>query len=365
MIHIKLLGQPTSTFYYVKEMLIKEARKAEIDLSIEEILEWKKILEEEIPAIPTVRVNNHISKTLFANDDVDSFIKEVSEAIFKEENFGVMRKIIVPSDFSETAANAFAYAQGMAKTLNGVIKVVHAYHPVVVDVDGGVYINHDLELQRRKHLQDFVENANKKWSGSTRDRPLVDQEFVTGPVVEQIVELCKIDSDAFVVVGSTGAGGALKKMFGSVTKGLARRCPNPVLVVPPECGYRCIRKLAYAFDSIEVDRKVIAYLSQFAGAFNADLNLVHVVDDNGPSIDAYELFDLWKQNYPKSRLALEEISGESIADSLQKYAEEQSIDVVAMTHRQRGFFQDLFHKSISGDLIGKATAPVLVMQENL
>ena len=360
MVHLKLLGQPTSTYEFVKRMLLSRAEKANIKLVISEVQEWEKIIEAGVPAIPTIKVNDHLSFTLLQGEDVNDFINKVSESILKEENFGIMKKIVLPIDFSEASSNAFDYALELAQIVNGVIKVIHAYEYVAMDAASSIYINEKIDLDKGQEISDFIKDARRRWSGTKHEIPLIDHELRLGPVVDEVLAVCEAQSEALIVIGSSGRGDALKRWFGSTTTSLVKRCTRPVLVIPPKVKFEKIQRIAYAYDALAMDKSAIDYLARFARFFDAELHLVHVATEK-PPVNSYDLLQLWKNNYPKTRLFLHEIEGDDIYTSLSDFVKEQEINMVAMTTRKHGFFENLFYESLARKMTVECEFPLMVL----
>ena len=109
MTHIKLYGQPTSVYEYLKSILQEEAKKAGIQIELEEIQDVQQIIDNSIESIPTVQINDN-ERFQLKMESVQHLAEEARLALLRAENFGNMKQLIVPVDFSSTASNALDYA---------------------------------------------------------------------------------------------------------------------------------------------------------------------------------------------------------------------------------------------------------------
>ena len=360
MVNLKLYGKPSSVYEYVKMMMIKQAEKAELELDIEEINDLDTLIKEEIVSIPTIKVNNHIDMRYNKDMDINMFVRKLNNRILKEENYGTMKKILVPIDFSETSENACAFAIGLSKDLNGVIKVVHSYIPKALNMEGAVYIDPEIENLRREQLGSFVDKLNNSWIGDTATSPLIEKEFITGFAGKEIPELAAKDGQCMIVIGSTGSSGSLKTIFGSVSTMIAKEASCPVFVVPQHADYGTIKKIAYAADALEVDSSVVDELVLFTKLFDAELHLVHV-DDDDQSAELNTLQTALLQEYPNMKIHTHVIDADGIVEGLNDFIERQDIDLLTLTKQKRSFLDSLFHSSITKRMTVNTKIPLLVL----
>jgi len=358
MIRLQLYGQPTSTFEYVKMMIKNQAKKAGIDLDIEEIKDVKKLISEGINSIPTVKINDYISLSFHAGEQINEYIHKVNLALLKEGKFGNMKRIVVPTDFSETSWNAVAYAYGLANAINGVLNLTHCYLPSAVDVN--TLTENTIKEMKEDQLNEFYEKVNTKWVGDKTDSPTVIKSFKMGFPVEEIIKLAK-EEDALIVMGSTGDTGAFKKFFGSISTTVAQRSSKPVFIIPPAAVFTPIKKLAYACECKEVPDMMMDTIQTIADLMDSEIHLVHVEKEE--EMDMYfDLIKAWKNKYPHSKVENHFIHASELSDGLNNFVDDKEIDLLVMAHKNRGFLDDLFHKSQTKEMSINSKTPLLVLQ---
>lgn len=358
MIHLRLYGQPTSTFEYVKMKIREQAEKAGLELEIDEIKDIKVLIEEGIESIPTIKVNDHINLSYRSGEELNEFINKVNLALLQEGNFGNMKKIIVPTDFSETSWNATAYAFGLAEEMNGVINLMHCYLPSAVDVN--TLTENTIKEMKEEQLNEFYEKVSTQWVGEKSKHPTISKTFKMGFPVEEIVRLAKKE-DAFIVMGSTGDTGAFKKFFGSISTTVAHRSEQPVFIIPPKAIYKEITKIAYACEADEVPDMHMHTINKLADSFGASIRLVHV--EKKDEMDMYfDLIKVWKEHYPNADVENHFVQADEVNEGLNDFVDDQGVDLLVMVHKKRGFLDDLFHKSHTKQMSINSKTPLLVLQ---
>ncbi len=354
MVDIKLYGQQTSTYEYVKLMLQRHIGSSGIILNIEEVNDWESIVRDKVQSLPMVLVNGEESIDYSQSANIHSFINNVTLKVLRAENYGQVDKIVVPTDFSDTATNALVYAKGLNGKLEGIIQLVHVYKP-------GTQIDTGSESKRQEMFDNYLLKINQSWAHSSDGMLPIDGDFRTGFVVEELEEICAqgVANQQLIVIGSTGASGALKRIFGSVSTEIARSIKNPIVVVPPHATYQGIRTIVYALNNLADDRKVLPKVLDFCERMSADLRLVHVSNEQSYPIE--ELKSETLSHQPTMSVSYDTISGSNIASSLDDYASRHTADLITVVPQSKGIFQDLLRQSVTKDMVIGSSTPLLIL----
>src|SRR6185369_9321632 len=135
-----------------------------------------------------------------------------------------MKTIIVPTDFSAISNNAIDYAVDLAKATGSSILVFHAYQVPVSMTDVPIVLLSVEELKRS--LQERTGNSIKIYA-----------ETKLGDTVDELEDVCTKVKPFAVVMGTKGATGMERVLFGSTTLTTIRHLNWPVIVVPPGKKY--------------------------------------------------------------------------------------------------------------------------------
>lgn len=162
-------------------------------------------------------------------------------------------------------------------------------------------------------------------------------------------------------MGTQGASGLKEVLLGSNTADVIKRGSLPVLAVPEDATFRNPERIMLADDGGPLDKAEIKALLDIALRSKAEVMIVRVTDPehlekNGePSAYVPLLGDI-----PYSHHF---ISGDKVNNALHDLAEEVNADMVVLLHRQRGIFENLFHRSTTTKLAMHTHIPMLVLQE--
>ena len=275
-----------------------------------------------------------------------------------------MKRIVVPTDFSASATSAMNYAVGMAKDIGAAIHLYHVYQVPVAVSDVPVVIVSVEEL--KKNAEEQLEYLKKGLAHITSDKPvMVTTEATMGNTVDELEELCKRMHPFMVVMGSRGSTGMERILFGSTTLTAIKHLTCPVIVVPPGSNYKGIKKVGFACDF----RKVIEttpthYIEELVRLFGASLHVLNVDYENKhfkpetPEESLY-LHTLLKDLNPQYHF----IEEKDIEDAINKFAEENNLDLVITIPKKHKLLDGLFRKSSTRQLVFESHIPVLCIHE--
>lgn len=139
-----------------------------------------------------------------------------------------LKKILVPTDFSEASNSAYKYALRFGQQFDAELHIVHVSEPILSPQLAGLPPMPTFSEEERS----FVENNLRVWADSM-ERVGVKTETMlrTGLAAHEIVEAAKeIDAD-LIVIATHGYTGWKHFCIGSTAERVVRAAPCPVLVV--------------------------------------------------------------------------------------------------------------------------------------
>ena len=274
-----------------------------------------------------------------------------------------LKKILLPTDFSRTAKGAFVFALNLAKKLNATVKVIHIYRG-----DFGVPIPETvayqmLEVRKEEALKSmrlFVELD----PNSPYQKVPVETAVEIGFPTDVTVGYTKDDKEGIdlIIMGTKGEHNISEKIFGSVTSNVISNSKCPVLAVPEDVKDTTVKSMIYATDLKSDTIESIRDASDLAMLLGAKLHFVRV-ELSGDDLTS----EIKKFNAMVSQLNMEakivEITGDSIADALDRYVHENGIDMILMFRPQRNFFDRIFHISSTKQVALSSSVPLLVFKK--
>ncbi|MCR9102462.1 MAG: universal stress protein [bacterium] len=270
-----------------------------------------------------------------------------------------MRKILVPTDFSAIAANAYQFAQVLAERQNAEVDIMHAYHP---SFD---YSNPYLDMPaaefdsiKRELLNQFIEGHTRdNGSVATLPKPILNIGFAS----EEIVRMSQ--GYDLIIMGTTGEGNLLEKAFGSVSTHVARFAHCPVLLVPGNCKCGNFEEVVYASNYQAADEAMVKKLLTITGPEINNIHFVHIDNETKSPYHVEQVLHEQAQLYGTAVIGFNsvEIECPNVQEGIVQYASDTRADLIVMGTMHRNFLERLLHKSVTQQVVFHTTVPLLVM----
>ncbi|MCC9166923.1 universal stress protein [Pontibacter harenae] len=280
-----------------------------------------------------------------------------------------MKKILCPTDFSDTANKALEYAVLIAKQAGAHLTLLHVIHLPIVDTSemalvAGELLNEQLQdsKERLVKLCQFIEaqhGANQQAGGFTCD--YIVKEALLTDIVKDLTNLEGFD---LIVMGTTGVNSTLEEILvGSNTEAVIEEVKCPVLSVPASAPTPQIKNIVYASDYMPEDRTALDEVVELGRLFGAPVNVVHVVKEQTQegSAKAEQFWNELQQHFSGVPMRFQEVVSAHRADGLRRYYREANGSMLAMLRKDKGFFAELFSQSLAERMTHEAEVPLLVL----
>jgi nucleotide-binding universal stress UspA family protein len=278
-----------------------------------------------------------------------------------------IKRILVPTDFSENARTAYEYAIDLAEKHKASIDVIHIYTPVD---DGIPMIAPDRvsSINLKEKLTEFVthsiEDDDDEGYISLR-KVKVNAELKFGSVSDTIIDLSKKDYD-LIVMGSVGEGSFAEIVFGSVTTKVAQDAFCPVLVVPKNSRFHDIKKLLYACDFKHKSFKHPALISEVAMLFKSKIDLVYVKHKDSKNEnytqDLSDMEAVFATQAPNLTVKTHVVEEEDVFYGINQFAEEHKTDMVVLITKHYSFLEKAFRSSVTKEMAMYTKLPLWIIK---
>lgn len=278
-----------------------------------------------------------------------------------------IRNIIVATDFSATARNAFQYAKHLAEVLDAHITVVHVNEYFMPGDEVVVTPTADMEITRltNESMAMFIAEDEEDGSqGTVMVRNRVKTRILKGDLLEHLVNLSKYDDTDLIVIGMTGSDDFLSKIIGATSMETANKAHCPVILVPRAAKWRGLSTIMYASNYDATTPKMIEEVTSFARTVQASIHFVHIADANeaaGREETEISWEELFPATEPGQAFEVHAIYGQDKIKELKQYAESHNIDLLAFVSKQRNFWEKLIHKSVTENVALSSDIPMMVV----
>ena len=273
-----------------------------------------------------------------------------------------MKTILVPTDFSKNAENALAYAIQLAKKEEFKIILFHAFHYNYSGID----TSPEIVIEQSIFIQEGIEKRLKTLAKKTANKNHITCEYINeqgllSDKLEDIVKKKKID---LIVMGTQGATGLKEIFMGSNTARVIANVTCPVIAVPAKSTFKKIKKIIYATDYQNYDIDALQELKTIATNFEANIEVLHIANGKFTHLEEIKRMEKFQEKVEK-KIQSECISfnflfGLEINDIIEEYLEETTINMIAVSTKQRGLFERIFgSSSITKKIVNHTKIPLI------
>ncbi|MBK9981467.1 MAG: universal stress protein [Saprospiraceae bacterium] len=280
-----------------------------------------------------------------------------------------MKKILYPTDFSETAENAFIFALQIADHLGASIITIHAFdkpdissfnlpdtlRDVYDSIDLDVFENYEDEVPVLRDIA--IDNGYYHV-------PMV-HVLEEGAAVSAILRTANKNKADLIVMGNTGAGMMEKFFFGTVSGKVLEEAHCPVILVPVTAQFDgIIDNIAIATNMTDEDALFIEEVRKFRELMGCHIHLVHI--NTTQNMDDSQMKSFCERWHNDKKITPHIVNHNDINEGLENFVNENKIDLLALLSHKRNWFEDLFSKTRAKSISFHKTIPLLVYQsENL
>jgi nucleotide-binding universal stress UspA family protein len=277
-----------------------------------------------------------------------------------------IKSILVPVDFSDVAANAFNFALRLADKYPARVDLLYCM-PTALSSPGMDRIlvarAGELEQEAKESMADFrrrgIDAAMKELTGIPEVCSLIKAGDLE-PIVSKRIEAGEVD---LIVMGSVGEDKPLSNLVGTNTIYMIDEASVPVLIVPDEATYRPPSRICYATDLEHLDPFQINDVLDLFAPFKPDVDFVYVAKTDQEETE-YTM-DLLRRVVDRpdihDRISFIRLRGKNEVDTLLRFAQTSSADLLVMNRPRRGWLERLWKKSSTREAMLKSEMPLLIL----
>ncbi len=270
-----------------------------------------------------------------------------------------MQKILIPTDFSAVADNALNYAIEIAAKFKSELYLCHVYSiNKKLDYD---WDYSDEEQPYKRKMEEKMKLTKLKFTEKIAQKGLSIQTIVEENMILSLfsTQVKKHNID-LIVMGSKGASGLEKVIFGSVAATALEMSKVPVLVVPPEYVFPPFKETVLALDQNSISLRTLSPFQKLVAKFGAKVTLLRVLTDSNKNTPGGKIlgFDGVETTYREVPMH------NSVNESIKKFVAKENCDLLCLIRREKSFFESIFTKSITKTQVYDSQIPLLVLPEN-
>lgn len=273
-----------------------------------------------------------------------------------------MKRILVPTDFSEHAEDALKVAAQIARKHNSEIVLLHMLElPSQMNdaITGGASIPEAML---------FMKKANEMLDKTTEKHYLQDisvtEILKIDKTIHGISQVSKENNIDLIIMGSHGASGVQELLIGSNTEKVVRNSEIPVLVIKKDISNFNASTIVFASDFTEESKKPFEKLLNFTEFFDSKIHLVTICTPNSfkPTHVIEKAMEDFVDEFNLTNYSTHIYNDTNIEKGIINFSNSINADIIGMCTHGRTGFAHFFNGSISEGLVNHAARPVITFK---
>ena len=278
-----------------------------------------------------------------------------------------MKKVLVPTDFSDNAWDALMYAIRLYDDIPCHFYILNTYQVSPSRTVNTMNIERDTHMYRV--LKEDSENEFKKIDAYLKNNLLNNKhEYETlslsGSLTTSLKRLVYNENIDMIIMGTAGASGAKEIFMGSnAIKAIKNIDLCPIISVPEKYEYEEPEQVAFATD-LKRHFNVIELncLRELQLIHNFKIRVIHVKEEYALDTVQQQNIEALKQYFEIDSISFEEILTDTkVAQAINDFVVDQKINMVCLVNYEHSFIEKLTNEPIIKKMSFHSSVPLLIL----
>ncbi|MAN58771.1 MAG: universal stress protein [Flavobacteriaceae bacterium] len=275
--------------------------------------------------------------------------------------------VLIPTDFSDNAWNAVAYALSLLEEVSVSFHLLHVRTAPAIEsgpeIQGnGVVLSPARKINANSELKQLVARVERNFPNQRhRFETHVEHGFFIKEMRQQVAQL---DID-LIIMGTKGASGIKKYTLGSNAGDVITKVKCPVLVIPERAKYETPRHIAFPTDfNLLYKNRILKTLGKISKLHHSQLHVVHVTNAPAQMTDAQRRNKAFLVDSLSSiQHSFYNCTAQDLEEAIQRFVEKNQINMIAMVAKNLNFFQRILFRPTVRNMSYHTEVPFLVLHE--
>lgn len=280
-----------------------------------------------------------------------------------------MKKILIPTDFSENAWNAIKYGMELFHKTSCTFHIVHI-NPISYNSGGEEAMYISPEIMEESLLKESNEKLAKVINQIERLPLNTKHTFHTtslyGFFLDHIKQEVQDKDIDLIIMGTKGASGFKAVSMGSNTGNVLTKVRCAVLAVPEDTQYSTPKEIGFPTDfQIGYDLKVMDRIKEMVVLHNSSLHFLYVAPKTEDLSEVQLKNKAFLENYfIESQHSFHTQNNKKLDDAVEKFVADKKLDMLVMVAKNLNFIERILFKPTVEKISYHTKVPFLVVHED-
>lgn len=290
--------------------------------------------------------------------------------------------VLIPIDFSAYSLKACDFGFRVAAKMQVEVVLLHVHftpiyipslqystdHYGIPPIENSASIRSVIETIH-KELDDLVKVIDKKIEDGIYPKVKYTCMLREGVPEEEILSYARHEKPLIIVMGTRGEHQKDLELIGSVTAEVIERSPVFVYAIPEQAPSKSIEDIHKVALFTSFDQRDLIAFDSLITTFkdnHFEVTFIHINSHEQKrtwnEITLAGIKEYFKKQYPQLEFNYLTVDEEHLLNNLDKFVQENKIDVICTSNYKRNIFARLFNPSIARKMLFHANTPLLVIK---
>ncbi|NND63698.1 MAG: universal stress protein [Flavobacteriaceae bacterium] len=277
-----------------------------------------------------------------------------------------MKRIILPTDFSENSMNAIRYAMRLFEKESCTFYLLNTFTPAAYYVGTNMMnSNSALQLEQvaidnaNKGLEEIQETLKSEFSNPNHT---IEKRAAFNLLVSEILTMEEEMDIDLVVMGTKGATGAKEVFLGTQTMYTIKNVSCPVIAVPSDFHYENPKEILFPTDfKFDTSNPFLPLVKELSQQHTARINVLNAYYGEPLSDAQNEKKDFLDSYFDSTAHIFHTAEGVDVVEAVEEFQIKHKINFLVMIHNRHSFFENLLFRPVINQIAYHTHVPFLVI----
>jgi nucleotide-binding universal stress UspA family protein len=275
-----------------------------------------------------------------------------------------VKRIMVPTDFSETSKMALEHAAFLSRLLHAELLLVHvqAYNPFYFEIPEPL-----LVIKDTSKLDKFIEDKLIELRDEIEKEYGVKSRYMSprGQVSNEIMQLAQKEKTDLIIMGTHGAKGFEELFIGSNAHKVVELAPCPVLTIQEHVAKPGFTNIVLPIDRSVHSREKVGVAIDLAKAYGSKIHILGLLEEDDAEENEYGKLQIVLDQVQHAVEAAEiaytrhTVKGTHLAAEALKYGTSVNADLIIIMTDHESALTGLFMGPLAKQIVNHSRIPVL------
>lgn len=276
-----------------------------------------------------------------------------------------MKRVILPTDFSDNAYNAIQYALNLYKEKECAFYLLHTYTPAIYHSEymlhspGQIGLGDLYQTDTMTQLEELRDHINREYK-NPKHTFFLHSAFNT--LVDEILDTIENEKADLVIMGTQGATGAKEILIGTNSVHVIKKATCPIILVPSSFEYEKPKEILFPTDyEVDYRQEHLKELVEIARDNISRIEMLHV--SQGLDLNEEQLTNKKKLDAILTNVAhlFHDLPQQQIITAINNFQLKMRKNLLVMIQNKHTFLERLFIEPVIKKIGFHVTIPFMVI----